>query len=84
MCLEVIINTLKEEINNLTRDKLVVACGGASNTEKNQRTEGLKYMTNFVKNRKNTNVVIMRMSQRTDLEVLLCADNEVKVFNRKI
>lgn len=59
-------------------------CGGVSNTGKNQRTEGLKYVTNFVKKRKNTNVVIMRMSQRTDLEVLLCADNEVKVFNRKI
>jgi len=47
-------------------------------------TEGLKYMTNFVKKRKNTNVVIMRMSHRSDLEVLLCADNEVKVFNGKI
>jgi len=59
-------------------------CGGASNTGKNKMTEGLKYMTNFVKKRKNTNVVIMRMSHRFDLEVLLCADDEVKVFNRKI
>jgi hypothetical protein len=53
MGLEVIINTLKEEINNLTRDKLVVVCGGASKTGKNQMTEGLKYMTSFVKKRKN-------------------------------
>jgi hypothetical protein len=41
-------------------------------------------MTNFVNKRKNTNVVIMRMSHRFDLEVLLYADYEVKVFNRKI
>ena len=51
---------------------------------KNQMTKGLKYMTNFVEKRKNANVVIMRMSHRFDLEVLLCADNEVKMFNRKI
>ena len=47
-------------------------------------TEGLKYTKNFAKKSKNTNVVIMRMSHRFDLEVLLCADSEVKVFNRKI
>jgi len=58
-------------------------CGGASNTGKNKMTEGLKYMTNFVKKRKNTNVVTMRMSHRFDLEVLLCADNEVKVLTEK-
>jgi len=80
---EVIKNTLKEEINNLTRDKMVIVWGSASNTGKNQMTEGLKYMTNFVKKRKNTNVVIMRMSHRFDLQVLLRADNEAKVFNRK-
>jgi replicative DNA helicase len=84
MGLEVNINTLKKEINNLTRDKLVVVCGSASNTGKNQTTEGLKYMTNFVKKRKNTNVVITRMSHKFELEVLLCTDNEVKVFNRKM
>jgi len=84
MGLEVIINTLKKEINNFTGDKLVEVCGGASKTGKNQMTEGLKYMTNFAKKRKNTNVVIMRMSHKCDLEVLLCADNEVKAFNRKI
>jgi hypothetical protein len=83
MGLEVIINTVKEENNNLKRDKLVVVCGGATDTGKNQITKGLKYMTNFVKKRKNTNV-IMRMSHRFDLEVSCCSDNEVMVFNRKI
>jgi uncharacterized metal-binding protein len=43
MGLEVITNTLKEKVNNLSKDKLVVVCGGASNTGKNQMTEGLKY-----------------------------------------
>jgi hypothetical protein len=51
MGLEVIINTVKEEISNLKIDKLVVVCGGASNTGKNQMTKGLKYTSNLVKKR---------------------------------
>ena len=79
-----ITNTVREEISNLTRDKLVPVCGGASNTGKNQMAKELKYMTNFVKKRKNKNGVSMNMSHRFDLVVSLCADNEVMVFNRKI
>jgi hypothetical protein len=56
--LEVITNSAKEEIDHMTQDDVVIVCGGANNIGKNESTNGLKHVTQFVQNRRNTNVVI--------------------------
>ena len=39
---------------------------------KNEPIKGLKYVTQFVQNRRNTNVIRMNASHRFDLEVIVC------------
>jgi hypothetical protein len=41
----VITNSAKEEIDHMTQDDVVVACGGANNIGKNESTNGLKHVT---------------------------------------
>jgi hypothetical protein len=59
MCVQVIKNQEQREIANLTKDNVVVVCGGANTIRKNELSKQLKYITQFVQNRINTNVVIM-------------------------
>jgi replicative DNA helicase len=46
--MEVITNSAREEINHLTKDDVVIVCGGVNNIAKNESSKGLKYMTHFV------------------------------------
>jgi hypothetical protein len=82
--LEVITYSAKKEIDHLTPKYVVVVCGGANNIGKNESIKGLKYVTQFVQNRRNTNVVIMNAPHRFDLEESSCVNEEIKVFNRKL
>jgi lysophospholipase L1-like esterase len=82
--LEVITNSAKNEIDNLTQKDVVIVCGGANNVSKNESVKGLKCVTQFVQHRRNTNVIIMKAPHRFDLEESSCVNKEIKVFNRKL
>ena len=58
-------------------------CGGVNNKSKNESIKGFKSVTQFVQNRRNTNVIIMNAPHRYDLEESSCVNKEIKVFNRK-
>ena len=79
-----ITNSAKEEIGHMTQDDVVTVCGGANNISKNESTSGLKYVTQFVQNRRHTNVLIMNAPPRFDLVETSCVNEEVNVFNRKL
>jgi lysophospholipase L1-like esterase len=81
--LDVITNLVKEEIDQLTK-KDVIVCGGTNNISKNESNKGLRYVTQFVQNKRNTNVIIINAPHRFDLEESSCVNKEVKVFNRKL
>ena len=59
-------------------------CRGANNISKNESFKELSYVTQFVQNRRNTNVIIMNALHRFDLEESSCVNKEMKVFNRKL
>jgi hypothetical protein len=80
--LEMITNSAKKEIHHMTQKDVVTVCEGANNTSKNEWIKGLKYVTQFVQNRRNTNVIIMSAPHRSDLEESSCVNEEIKVFNR--
>lgn len=81
--MDVITNLVKEEIDQLTK-KDVIVCGGTNNISKNESNKGLRYVTQFVQNKRNTNVIIINAPHRFDLEESSCVNKEVKVFNRKL
>jgi NAD-dependent SIR2 family protein deacetylase len=80
--LEVITNSAKKETEHMTQKDVVIVCGGANNVSKNESIKGLKHITQFMQNRRNTNVIIMNAPHRFDLEESSCVNKEVKVFNR--
>ena len=82
--LDVITNSAKEEIEQLTQKDVVIVLGGTNNISKNEANKGLKHVTHFVQNKRNTNVIIMDTPHRFDLEESSCVNKEVKVFNRKL
>jgi hypothetical protein len=82
--LEVITTIESEGINKLTKKDVVVIWGGSHDIAKNAVITGLKHMVKFVKEKNNTNIVIMEAPQRHDLSTLSCVNNEVIVFNRKL
>jgi hypothetical protein len=54
------------------------------NIGKNESLKELTYVTQFVQNRRNTNVTIMNAPHRFDLEESSFVNEEIKVFNRKL
>jgi hypothetical protein len=77
--LKSVTNAAKKEIATLTRDDVIVLWGGSNDIGKNESTKGLSHISNFVKNRGHTNIVIMNAPHRHDLNATTCINNEVKV-----
>jgi hypothetical protein len=66
--LDVITDSAKEETEQLTQNDIVIVCGGTSNISKNESNKGLRHVTHFVQNKRNTNVIVMDAPHRFDLE----------------
>ena len=66
--LEVITDSAKEEFEQLTQNDIVIVCGGTNNISKNESNKGLRHVTQFVQNKRNTNVILMNAPHRFDLE----------------
>jgi hypothetical protein len=48
------------------------------------RGKGLTQIRNFVRKNSNTNVMVLNLPNRQDLEATSCVNQEVKDFNRKL
>jgi hypothetical protein len=77
-------NTARKEVNGLTKKDVIVVWGGAVNIAKNNSKKGLTCILDFVKQRKNTNIIIMSAPVRHDLISASCVNNEVVTFNRNL
>jgi lysophospholipase L1-like esterase len=58
--------------------------GGKGDGGENEMVKGLHQVINFVKNHNQTNVIMMSLPCRYDLEPKSCVNDEVKVYNRKL
>ena len=58
--------------------------GGTREVGRNETEKSLHQIKNFVENHKQTNVIVMSVSCRYDLEPKSCVNDEVKVYNRKL
>jgi hypothetical protein len=81
--IELIVDTLKEDIIKLRSDDVVVVWGGSNDIGKNNTQEALKHLCNFVKNNQRVNIVVMTVPPRCDL-LSSCVNYEVISFNRQL
>jgi hypothetical protein len=82
--LDIITNTEQSQSKNMTKNDVVILCGGAKNIGKNETHKGLHCISQFIRNKGHTNVIIMEASHRFDLVPTSCVNKEVVSFNRKL
>ena len=79
-----ITNIARKEIDELTKKDMVVVWGGANNITKNESGKGLVHISDFVKQRKLTNIIIVGAPKRHNLSPTSCVNSEVTTYYRKL
>lgn len=68
----------------MDKNNAVVMWGETKNGGKNETQKGLLQIKNFVENHNQTNIIVMSIPHRYDLQINSCVNNYIKVFNRKL
>jgi hypothetical protein len=84
VCVSVLVDTVKEEVDKLTGDDVIVFWGGANNVSKNNSTKGLTQTIDFVRRTQKTNIIIITVPHRFDLEDSSCIKKEIRAYNRRL
>jgi hypothetical protein len=66
------------------KNDVVVVWGGTRDVGRNETTKGLQQIRHFVQSHKQTNVLVMSLQHRHDLEANSCVNEEVIAYNRKL
>lgn len=82
--LTAILGSDTKEAKGFTKIDVVVVWGSTKDVSINESEKGLTQIRNFVRKNSNTNVMVMNLPNRQDLEATSCVNQEVKVFNRKL
>jgi len=80
--LRAITNTIN--VKDDLKKKVVIICGGTRDVAKNETKDGLRTLSEFAKLTVNTNVIVMCVPHRFDLQPSSCINEEVESFNRKL
>ena len=68
----------------LTKQDAVIVWGGIRDISRNESQKGLRQLRNFVEKHNQTNVLVVNVPNRFDLEAQSCINHEVNTFNRKL
>lgn len=82
--LDAITNTAVTEIKEMNMNDAVVIWGGTNDISRNNSKAGLKKLNLFAEANSNTNIVIMSVPQRYDLQESSVVKQEVLNFNRNL
>jgi lysophospholipase L1-like esterase len=74
-------DTSRMKLQHLSKEDVVVLCGGCNDIAKNNSTVGMKHLLEFVINTNHTNVILMSAPHRYDLMRNSCVNNEIYKFN---
>ena len=80
----ILVNTANSDIKNLTKNDVVIFCGGANDVAKNNYETALRHIRNFIKSNNHTSIILVSVPHRHDLIQSSCVNNEIKSFNRKL
>jgi cobalamin biosynthesis Co2+ chelatase CbiK len=73
------------DIENLTKNDVIVFWGGTYEASKNNSQKGLRQLVDYIKKNKHTNIVLMCVPHRHDLAYYWsCVNKVVENFNRKL
>jgi hypothetical protein len=81
---DILVETVANEINSLTKKDAIILWGGANNAANNNSKADLRNISHFVKNNSHTNFVLMGVPHRFDLPDTSCVNKEVGSFNNKL
>ena len=81
---KIVTETASVEVQKLSKKDVVIVWGGTNDISRNNSSQGLRHLSDFVQNLSNTNVVLMCAPHRHDLSETALVNTEVKVFNRKL
>jgi len=81
---DVLVTTANSEITRLTKNDVVIICGGANDVAKNNAKMALNHIGNFVKSNNHTNIIVTNLPHRFDLIQHSCVNSEISSFNRKL
>jgi len=77
-------NSGLSEIKHLSKNDVVLLCGGTLDVAKNNTSKGLSSVLQFVTNTEHTNVIMIAAPHRFDLEASSCVNKEINASNRKL
>jgi hypothetical protein len=72
------------KMTQVTREEIVVLCGGAKDVADNNCVVGMKHILDLLINSTHTNAILSSVPHRHDLINDSCINREVKVFNRSL
>jgi hypothetical protein len=82
--INILTNSVRDSVQVLSKNDVLIFSGGTRDVGSNETTEGLRQIQNFVRENDQTNIVLLCVPYRHDLESWSCVNNEVTVFNRKL
>jgi hypothetical protein len=82
--LDITTTTAKSESKNMTKNDLIILCGGAKNIGKNETYKGVHCISQLTRNKSHTKVIIMEAPHRFYLVPTSYVNKEVVTFNRKL
>jgi hypothetical protein len=81
--LQITTNLADKEVSTLEKSDKVTGMGGANDISKNETNIGLKHLGKFL-SRQNTNIMIVTIPHRHDLQETSCVNKEMEEFNTKL
>jgi hypothetical protein len=81
---EEIVNTVSRDREKLTKKDIVVVWGGIQDVVKNETEIGLIQIKTLAEYHNLTNIIVMSVPHRYDLEYKSSVNEEIKRFNRKL
>jgi lysophospholipase L1-like esterase len=82
--MDILVTTMNSDIKSLTKNDVVIVCGGANDVAKNNAKRTLNHISNFVKLNNHTNIIVTNLPHRFDLMQYSCVNNEIRLYNRKL
>ena len=75
---------VEKEVRSLTKNDVIVFCGGANDIGRNNSSKALHQITNFIAVNKHTNIILMAAPHRYDFITDSCVNKDITSFNRKL
>jgi len=71
----ILVNTANSDITDLTKNYVLILCGGADDVAKNNSKTAMRHIRNFIKTNNQTNIIIVSVPYRYDIMQSSCVNN---------